>query len=490
MLTRATTLNLIFLSGLMSLASCKTRSSASELKEIWFNLLDSKWKAAQEVSDKNEYIRAFDQLPLQASLTPAPWSDAIYPDTSNGLAFRFAAKNNATQYRLDPPAQLKDLNLLSPIEKYDLLLDHQQWELTGAERLRTSAKDGKAVDPRRSLAQDWAAASIIFAEPGPIRLSSESGRSIPFGSSDIKALLTRFVSQHSLADEGVETRSLGGVCRLDSDSFRRVLEARTIAPDSWKELKFEDCFSINAGAFHLALTNLLGLRQESFILDPVLDQEFTHFPVVSFKSESLGTAVEDDNHHQNLQIKTLVSYIVPSPSSSSKNKAPSLRSSTYRYTIELDEAGDIVGGTWLGQDAPQVAWMQNRPKFTADDSKLETLYTTSVSLPARMAMRNFASVSSDDPQTLVRDVDPLVVNKKYRLELSGDVPRGADGLKIFLKSAFRPLGNVSIYRNTFADEDATMSIEVQFHNPTTVRAVKQALRAHSNGRSEVAQILR
>lgn len=483
-------LNLICLSGLLSLGSCKTRSSASEIKEVWFNLLDSKWKPAQEVSDRNEYIRNFSQLPLEARITPAPWSDSIYPDSASGLAFRFAATNNATQYRLDPPDQIKDLSLLSPIEKYDLLLDHQQWELTRAERQRTSGKDNKSVDPRKSLAQDWAAASLLFAEAGPLKVTSEKGRSIPFGSSDIKALLARFVSQHSLADEGVETRSLGGVCRLDSDSFRRALESRTIAAESWKELKFDDCFSVNAGAFHLALTNLVGLRQESFILDPKTDQEFNHYPVLSFKSETLGTPIEDENRHQNIAIKTFVTYVVPSTPSRTKNKSPSIQSSTYRYTLEIDEAGEIVGGTWLGNDVPQLTWMQNRPQFTADDTKLETLYTTSVSLPARMAMRNYSSVYAEDLHTAVRDIDPLVVNKKYRLELSGDVPRGADGLKTFLKTAFRPLGNVSIYRNSFADEDATLSIEVQFHNPTTVRAVKQALRAHSNGRSEVVQILR
>lgn len=487
---RLLSLRLILCGELLSLAACKTRSNASELKDIWFSLLDSKWKAVQEVSDKNEYIRTFAQLPLTAALLPSPWSDAIYPDTTMGLAYRFAAKTNPTQYRLDPPAGIKDLNVLSPIEKYDLLLDHRQWELTTAERLRTSSKDDQAVDPKRSLDQDWAAAAILFAEPAAVKVASESGRVIPFGSSDIKALLMRFLSQHSLADEGVESRSLGGVCRLDSDSFRRALESRTIASESWKELTFDDCFRVNAGAFHLALTNLVGLRQESFIIDPDLDQDFTHYPVVGFKSESLGSPSEDEDHHQNLQIKTLVTYMLPSPSRATKNRDPSTKTAIYRYTLELDESGDIVGGAWLGSAAPQLAWMQNRPKFTADDAKLEQLYTTSVSLHARMAMRNFASISSEDPRIPLREGDPLVVNRKYRLELSGDVPRGADGLKTFLKTAFRSLGNVSIYRNSFADEDAVMSIEVQFHNPTSFRAVKQALHAHSNGRSEVSRILR
>ncbi|RYZ56926.1 MAG: hypothetical protein EOP07_11310 [Proteobacteria bacterium] len=280
------------------------------------------------------------------------------------------------------------------------------------------------------------------------------------------------------------------MCRLDSDSYRRALESRTIAREAWKDLKFDDCFSVNAGAFHLALTNIVGLRGESFIIDPVVDFEFHHFPVQGFKSETLGTPTLDDKNHQELQIKTVVTYVLPSAFSETKNKTPSSKTVIYRYRLELDETGDIVGGTWLGSESPQVVWMQNRPRFSKDDGKLEKLYTTSVSLPARMAMRNFASIDTEDPQISVRETDAMAVNKKYRLELSGDVPRGADGLKIFLKSAFRPLGNVSIFRNTFADEDSLMSIEVQFHTPSSFRALKQAIRAHSNGRADVHQILR
>jgi hypothetical protein len=470
--------------------ACKTRSNSSELREIWLNLLDSKWKAAQEVSDKNEYIRRFETLPLAGALQPAPWSNVIYSNETSGLAKRYLAKSNATEYRLDSTSDVKDSSKLSSIEKYDLLLNHKQWELTLAERIRTRGDSNKSVDPLRSLQQDWAAASLLFAEPSPILVKSDKGDNIAFSSGDIKGLLTRFVSQRSTPDEGVEVRSLGGICRLDSDSYRRALESRTIAKEAWKDLKFDDCFSVNAGAFHLALTNLIGLRAESFIIDPVVDFELNHFPLQAYKSETLGTPTLDDKNHQEIQIKTTVTYIVPSDFSETKDKSPQTKNVVYRYRIELDEGGDIVGGTWLGSESPQLAWMQNRPRFNREDAQLEKLYTTSVSLPSRMAMRNFSSIDTDDPRINVRDSDALAVNKKYRLELSGDVPRGADGLKIFLKSAFRPLGNVSIFRNTFADEDSLMSIEVQFHSSTSVRALKQAIRAHSNGRADVHQILR
>ncbi|RYZ59200.1 MAG: hypothetical protein EOP07_04655, partial [Proteobacteria bacterium] len=243
------TWSLLILLPFAVLPSCKTRSNSSELREIWFNLLDSKWKAAQEVSDKNEYIRSFGTLPLSGALQPAPWSNVIYTSESSGLAKRYLAKNNATEYRLDSAAEIKDTTKLSSIEKYDLLLGHKQWELTASERVRTRGDANKPVDPLRSLEQDWAAASLLFAEPSPVKIKADNGGDIAFSSGDIKGLLTRFVSQRSTTDDGVETRSLGGICRLDSDSYRRALESRTIAREAWKDLKFDDCFSVNAGAF-------------------------------------------------------------------------------------------------------------------------------------------------------------------------------------------------------------------------------------------------
>ncbi|MBC7661248.1 MAG: hypothetical protein H7249_16250, partial [Chitinophagaceae bacterium] len=394
----------------------------------------------------------------------------LYPDAQGGLAAR-----------ADQEA--------SPIEKYDILLGHKQGELTADERNRTH-EEASNHDLRRSLDQDWAAAAIFFAEPSPFKITVPDGKVLSFGAGDIKALLIRFVHMHSKADEGVETRSLGGTCHLDGDSFRHSLESRTLSPGIWNELKNDPCFKVNAAAFHLALTNLIGLRAESFILDPVTDQDLTYFPVRGFKSEVLGIPLSDSNAHQDMQIKTTVTYVLPSPPTAAKGST-SLATNTYTYHLEIDEAGEIISGTWNDEpSAPQLIWIQNRPRFTSDDAALEKLYTMSVSLPSRMAMRDFSAINTGFAAMPVRDSEALVVNKKYRLELNGDAPRGADGLKTFLQTAFRSLGAVSIYRNTFADEETFSSIEVEFHKPTTFNSVKQAIHAHSNGRSEVSRILR
>lgn len=394
----------------LGLGACKTRSGGDELKEAWFNLMDSKWKPVQEASDRNEYIRTFATLPTQGEVTPLPWSNLERSDISPNI--------------------------------------------------------------------NQAVASILFAEPSSVQANSEHSA---YPAPAIKALLVSFVAEHSTSEEGVEARSLGGVCRLDSDSYRKALEPRATSLDAMRALDQNQCFSVNAGAFHLAVTNFIGLRNLSFIIDPDIDQEFVYNPITKFRVDPLGVSVTVADNHTQLPIKNTVTYLLPTGE---------LKSTIYRYTLEMDETGDIVNGEWLGKTAPQTVWMQNRPKFGPGDRSLEELYTSSVSLPVRMAMQDFSSLDVEDPKVPVRDQDPLVINHKYRLELSGDVPRGADSAQTFLHRAFQNLGNISIYRNTFADEDRFISIEVQVHGQQTFAKLKQAVRDHSNGRAEIERILR
>ncbi len=96
----------------------------------------------------------------------------------------------------------------------------------------------------------------------------------------------------------------------------------------------------------------------------------------------------------------------------------------------------------------------------------------------------------EDPRVPLTQKEPLVSNHKYRIELKGEVPRGADSLKSFLSQACRALGNVTIYRNTFADEDSYVSIELQVHKPLVQESLIEAIRDHSNGRAEIKAILR
>lgn len=310
-----------------------------------------------------------------------------------------------------------------------------------------------------------------------------------FGSSDIKALLTRFTLLLSLADEGVETRSLGGDCHLDSDSFRKSIASRRLSAEDWELLKTNECYSVTPGAFHLALANLIGLRRESFIMDPEVDREFIHHPVVSYKSNVLGRT-KDSEGHDTLQISAVVNFVDSISLHSNQKQKPVLKSISYRYLLELDETGEIVGGSWQETRAPQLTWMQNRPLFTTDDKQLEGLYTLSVSLPQRMAMRDFTAINTSDLHMPVSVGEPFLTNKKYRLELDGDIPRGADRLRVFLQAAFKSLGPHSIFRNSFADEDTLMAIDVQFHRPSSFAAIRQAVQDHSNGRSTIKRILR
>src|SRR5690606_32742570 len=114
------------------------------------------------------------------------------------------------------------------------------------------------------LCHGWAAAAISFKEPSPITMRNRHGLSIPFGSSDIKALLTyahqdRQVSGH--------TDFLGLRCEQNEP---------TDTPQ---------CKGVNAGSFHIILANKLGLGNQPFIMDMSRNYQVWNQPVYGYAAE-------------------------------------------------------------------------------------------------------------------------------------------------------------------------------------------------------------
>ena len=99
---------------------------------------------------------------------------------------------------------------------------------------------------------------------------------IPFGSSDIKALLTFYQGDvlHSLYGTSVlpfttEVKVGGGTC----------LSSHPTDPS---------CNDANPGMFHLVMTNQLGLRSMPFGIDATAHREKWNQPVYAYRTEILG----------------------------------------------------------------------------------------------------------------------------------------------------------------------------------------------------------
>jgi hypothetical protein len=46
----------------------------------------------------------------------------------------------------------------------------------------------------------------------------------------------------------------------------------------------------------------------------------------------------------------------------------------YKYWLELDAAGNIVGGTWVSQERPDYVWMKAKMGFTGEFAALNWIY--------------------------------------------------------------------------------------------------------------------
>jgi hypothetical protein len=253
---------------------------------------------------------------------------------------------------------VEQLKALSPAEKYDIFMGRFDYPTVASERNRVSRSDADW----EGICHGWAPASLLYLEPGAATLIGADGVRVPFGSGDVKALLTYF---HAVVNRG-GVRGLGARCRTK-------LNGR---PGSSPE-----CQDVNAGAFHVVLANQLGLRKQGFVADVTRDFEVWNQPVHGFSTRirgyqkpSLGAA---PGTVKEAVVDTTMTYafeIDPTWNPGVRKD----RSKTYTYRLELNNNGQIIGGEWYSLDRPDFLWTQGRRSFSGYYAKIFEVYKASV----------------------------------------------------------------------------------------------------------------
>lgn len=169
------------------------------------------WNSINDPRNMNpNYEYRFDALPFKGGVDDAhmPWSDNYWESDWGGISLRWVGLPEAqldpegtevldkyAQFRYLPPTRSEvmgmskaDLAKLSPAEKYDIAMGRYDLPTHRSERLRTS--------PNRpdweGICHGWVPAAIHHAEPLPVEITNPDGLVIPFGSSDVKALLSYY----------------------------------------------------------------------------------------------------------------------------------------------------------------------------------------------------------------------------------------------------------------------------------------------------------
>jgi hypothetical protein len=331
---------------LFTISACGPHpSNHATLKERWDNQNDPLRMLPQD------YEYNFANLPSDGKIAIEPWADTYWPSSRGGLSFRWIEEAEGHSYTPVTPSKAQTMSAseiakLSPAEKFDIFVGDETMSLLQNERDRTSPSDESWF----GICHGWAPASLAFKEPKAIVLKGPSGIEVPFGSTDIKGLL----SLHSADYARVRNKFLASRCNKDLGSDP------TAANDP-------ECRDVNAGAFHLVLTNLIGRKKEGFVADVSRDLEVWNQPVSGYKSRvikehlgrSRGAAMMTVKE---IEIETEMHYgreIYPQWESSGSSMAVK----HYHYRVELNLVGNIIGGEWLDDERPDFLWQNSIPRF-------------------------------------------------------------------------------------------------------------------------------
>lgn len=268
-------------------------------------------------------------------------------------------------------------NLLSPAEKYDLLVGDPEmsltkyaWEVSGK-----TAIDGK-VKLWRGVCDGWASASQKMPRPvKSVTLNSPSGIPLTFFPEDIKALGSLMYA-----------RSQGPVIFLGKRCRSAALGLFTNA-----------CDETNPGTFHRALINRVGVLKKTFIADVSPGGEVWNYPVDSYKVTYYN--VFDDSESQNFEeVKELFTKKSRFTKSGRRHKQThsivgvklvvnyrdmrlanlletdsilndTILGKTYLYDLELDAYNNILGGESHSKNLPDFIWAPNDKTYPLSDAE-------------------------------------------------------------------------------------------------------------------------
>jgi len=332
-----------------------------------------------------------DVLPREGRARTTPWSETYWPAMEDSMNARWQGPS-----------------VLSPLEKYDQAFNGWQpppgfmalrpltqdscrsgaWDRAYYDQLGPAAKlwsDTKGVgrahngrdddgDGRVDECDDldgmeswwgschaWTPAAIL--EPEPLEAVTVNG--VRFEPSDVKALLIL------LYDESRQI-AVGDRCTLTNqprDASGRIID--------------NACRNTNAGAFHLLVSNLLGMQGRAFAEDRVADAEvwnqpLTGYRVLAQREVTLAEALArlglpaGDKYPFNADAKRFVDvtaeldYIVesyPSTQPSTPHLDQLTRHDRYQYILELDANGAVIGGEWIAAKTAGTYARNDRPDY-------------------------------------------------------------------------------------------------------------------------------
>jgi hypothetical protein len=310
------------------------------------------------------FERTFDKLPLSASLihTQKFWANDYWPRKRGGINYRWNAVK-PSGFNLRSPSRSEALNMsaealatLAPSEKLDLLNGNYDYPL----KKEVDSNASPSAPIWHGICNGWAPAALNHNEPLPKTVINPDGVAVPFGSSDIKALLSYYYAYKHKVNS---THQMGLRC----NSF--------LSPYCNDDM--------NAGAFHLVLTNKLGLEGTSFVADVENGRQVWNHNVSEFVSTVVNAHLPPTKNSapetiRRIHLRTDATYVMEIRKNSWEpvlgTDAQINKIKKYEYILDLDRHGNIIGGDWISNDRPDFIWtMEKVSNFTGEFARLAEL---------------------------------------------------------------------------------------------------------------------
>lgn len=331
----------------LALLSFSALAEPLEINQPWRNISDP-------VIMSTTFVRSFSNLPLEAAVTDTSkyWSGDYWALKKGNINYRwFSPKPQGFNLKSPTKEQaglmtLQELSYLAPSEKFDLLNGRYEYPLVKEVSSFTS--------PERELwegmCHGWAPALMHHNEPTPKVITNPDGIQIPFGSSDIKALISYY---YAYEYDAVTSRQMGSRCN---------------GPRwPWSSDRCKD--DMNAGAFHIVLTNKIGLSGTSFVADIENGKEVWNHVPVNYKITVVNDRLppEDDSARgtvKTIRLKTEIFYVFNSDKNTWETSGTVAKKRTYEYTLDINSSGMIIGGNWISKMRPDFLWLVDQtPSF-------------------------------------------------------------------------------------------------------------------------------
>ncbi|HXH31042.1 MAG TPA: hypothetical protein VNJ01_09540 [Bacteriovoracaceae bacterium] len=346
----------------------------------------------------SKMIFTYDQLPTGGRLMDnrLGWSETYWPSNKGGVAYRWNHPNpQPFTYHLNTREELKamsatQLSQLSPSELYDISKGDYNYSLTK----KVFSKNKPSDLWWEGICHGWAPAAVNYPEPAQVTVRNPDGVNVPFGSSDVKALLSLNDAYNYL---NTDYASVGKRCRVNGkvpgEGDNRDANPNPPAPELANSF---ECKDMNAGAFHVVIANMLGIHSRGFIADIDRFNDVWNQPITGYTSsivgdESVSAEERMTGVERKIRVKTVMTYgeelkyytpelaaagnlnfVSKKPVTMTPNQK--FLTKNYEYFIELDVSGKIIGGEWITETRPDFLWaLKRNSKFRDAAMPLEAL---------------------------------------------------------------------------------------------------------------------